>query len=121
MANQFGYLQHGEAGTAMRTERVPVRCEHSDKWQAYYEGKWRRVYISVKALFVRHKNAKIKIIIEGVTLVNSRQVKNCSTEGCHCKSMSGLKKPVCRYCWAKGLWGEEWADSCFPEYKEGKK
>lgn len=65
--SDHGYLQHG-AGTAgpFLTEQVPVKNEYADRWLALYEGKWRRVHIQVRRLYIVYRGEKIKIVIEGV-------------------------------------------------------
>lgn len=67
MNNDRGYLQHGY-GTAgpFRTESVPIRNEWGDRWQAQFEGRWRRVHIQVKRLFIICRGQKITIEIDGV-------------------------------------------------------
>ena len=62
-----GYLQHGH-GTAgpFRTESVPIRNEWGDRWQALFEGRWRRVHIRIGGLFIVYRGERIKIQIEGV-------------------------------------------------------
>ena len=62
----FGYMQHGQAGSPMRTERVKVKCEHSDRWLAFFEGKWRRVYIQLNSTHIIVRGTKITVLIEGV-------------------------------------------------------
>lgn len=65
--NDYGYLQHGH-GTAgpFRTEHVPIRCEWGDRWQARFEGRWRRVHIRISGLFIIYRSERITILIEGV-------------------------------------------------------
>jgi hypothetical protein len=65
--DNFGYLQHG-AGTQgpFRTERVSIRNEYGDRWLAYFEGRWRRVYMQVNRLYIVYNGEKINIQIEGV-------------------------------------------------------
>jgi hypothetical protein len=67
LGSDFGYLQHGE-GTAgpFRTERVKVKNEFSDRWLAFFEGKWRRVHTQVNRTFITYQGAKITIQIDGV-------------------------------------------------------
>ena len=62
----FGYLQHGKAPGPMRTERVRIKNEFGDRWLALFEGKWRRVHIQVRRLFIVYQGEKITIQIEGV-------------------------------------------------------
>lgn len=62
----IGYLQHGKQGEAMREQSVPVRNEYADKWQAFYEGKWRRVFITARRTFIKAYGEKITINIWGV-------------------------------------------------------
>ena len=63
----IGYLQHGR-GTAgpFRTESVRIKNEYGDRWLAYYEGKWRRVFIAFRRTYIVYAGAKIIIDIEGV-------------------------------------------------------
>ncbi len=67
MTNDRGYLQHGH-GTAgpFRTESVPIRNEWGDRWQARFEGRWRRVHIRISGLFIVYRGERIRIEIEGV-------------------------------------------------------
>ena len=62
----YGYLQHGKAGRAMRTGRVLVKNEYADRWLAHYEGRWRRVHIQVNRLYIVAYGERIMIQIEGV-------------------------------------------------------
>lgn len=62
----YGYLQHGKAGEAMRTERVHVKNEFADRWLAFFEGKWRRVHIQVRRCFIVFQGERITIQIDGV-------------------------------------------------------
>jgi hypothetical protein len=64
--NDFGYLQHGKAGEPMRTERVDIKNTCADNWFAWYESKWRKVYIQVNRLYIVYQGNKITIQIEGV-------------------------------------------------------
>jgi hypothetical protein len=64
--NDFGYLQHGKAGEPMRTEQVDIKNEYGDHWLAWYEARWRRVYIQVNRLYIIYQGNKITIQIEGV-------------------------------------------------------
>ena len=64
--NDYGYLQHGLGAGPFRTERVSVKNEYADRWLAFYEGKWRRVYIQIKRLYIVFQGEKITLRIEGV-------------------------------------------------------
>lgn len=46
----------------------------------------------------------------------------CSKPNCNHKSIPGLINGAgkCPYHWAAGVWGEEWADKCYPEFKNAK-
>lgn len=61
------YLQHkaGPQGPFM-TEAVKVKHEHSDRWLAFYEGKWRRVHIQVKRTYIKYRGEPITIQIDGL-------------------------------------------------------
>lgn len=64
-----GYLQHGEGSGPFRTEAVKVRPDvwpNADKWEAYYEGKWRRVHIQVNRTYINYFGERITIQIDGV-------------------------------------------------------
>lgn len=50
----------------MATEKVRIRNSHLDNWQAFYMGKWRKVFINVKRTFIMYGNERITILIEGV-------------------------------------------------------
>jgi hypothetical protein len=65
-APDYGFLQHG-AGTdgPFRTERVALKHEHSDRWLARFEGRWRRVNIQVRRTFIRYRGESITILIDG--------------------------------------------------------
>lgn len=67
MDNDRGYLQHGH-GTAgpFRTDSVSIRCEYGDRWQALFEGRWRKVHIRVSGLFILYRGQRIVIQIEGI-------------------------------------------------------
>jgi hypothetical protein len=61
-----GYLQHSIGGCAFRTERVAIRNEYGDRWQALFEGRWRRVFASSTRLWIVYQGERITIVIEGV-------------------------------------------------------
>lgn len=65
--HEYGYLKHG-AGTngPFMTERVKVKNKYTDKWLAFFEGKWRRVYIQVNRTYIIFQGQKITIQIDGV-------------------------------------------------------
>ncbi len=67
MDAEYGYLQHG-TGTdgPFRTERVRIKNEHSDRWLAFFECRWRRVRIQVNRTFIVYRGEPITILIEGV-------------------------------------------------------
>ena len=67
METDYGYLQHG-AGTAgpFRTERVVIKHAAPDNWFARFEGRWRKVHVSVSKLWIVYLGEKIDIRIEGV-------------------------------------------------------
>lgn len=62
----IGYLQHGTAPGPCRTESVRIKNEYSDKWLAFFEGKWRRVHIQLRRTYIVFRGEKITIQIEGV-------------------------------------------------------
>lgn len=62
----IGYLQHKVEGGPFRTESVRVRNEFGDRWLAFYEGRWRRVYIQVNRLYIVYLGERITIQIEGL-------------------------------------------------------
>lgn len=66
---EIGYLQHGQAPGPMRTERVNVRLcgwPHTGMWEAFYMGRWRRVFVQIKRTFITYRGTRITIKIEGV-------------------------------------------------------
>lgn len=62
----YGYLQHGTGSDPFHTEKVTIRHLFADNWQCFYEGKWRKVYITISRLYIIFKGDKIAIKIEGV-------------------------------------------------------
>lgn len=62
-----GYLMHkaSESGPFL-TERVTIRHLFADNWQAYYDGRWRKVHIQVGRTYIVDRGNKITIKIEGV-------------------------------------------------------
>lgn len=62
-----GYLQHKASPVGpFRTEEVKVRHEYADMYQAFFEGKWRRVFVSVTRLYIKFQGERITIQIEGL-------------------------------------------------------
>lgn len=62
----IGYLQHGQGNGPLRTEQVSIRNEFGDRWEALYEGRWRRVHYQVNRTFIVYMGERITIQIEGV-------------------------------------------------------
>ena len=60
------YLQHGTPPGPFRTESVSIKHEHSDRWLAWYEGRWRRVHVQVRRTYIVHNGEKITIQIDGL-------------------------------------------------------
>lgn len=64
-----GFLQHGKAPGPFRTESVKVKQDvwpNADKWLAFYEGKWRRVFVQLNRLYIVYAGERITVQIEGV-------------------------------------------------------
>lgn len=61
----YGYLQHGTAPDPVRTERVPVMHDYADRYRAWYDGNWRRVYVQVGRTYIRYHKRTITILIAG--------------------------------------------------------
>lgn len=62
-----GYLHHGKGTQGpFRTESVPVRTDKPTAWQAYFEGRWRRVYFQAGETYIHFGADRIAIQIEGV-------------------------------------------------------
>ena len=76
MSINYGYLQHGSmSDLPMRTERVPVKAwidmeetvqGSAGDWFARYEGRWCKVHVQVRCLYIVHHGQRITITIEGV-------------------------------------------------------
>ena len=63
----IGFLQHGHGTEGpFCTERVRIRHQFLDRWQAYYAGAWRRVHLQVNRTYIVHRGERITILIEGV-------------------------------------------------------
>lgn len=66
-AEETGFLQHGRGTDGpFRTERVRVRHQFLDRYEARYEGRWRRVHIQVNRTYIVHRGERIDILIEEV-------------------------------------------------------
>ena len=63
---ESGYLQHGTQPGPFRTERVPVRHEYADRYLVWFEGRWRRVHITMKRCYIVFQGQQITVQIEGV-------------------------------------------------------
>ena len=64
---ETGFLQHGHGTDGpYRTERVRIRHEFLDRYQAYFDGKWRRVHIQINRTYIVYRGERISILIEGV-------------------------------------------------------
>jgi hypothetical protein len=62
-----GHLQHGQGTSGpFRTECVTVRLAMPDNWQAWFEGRWRKVFVTMKGSHIVFQGEKITIQIEGV-------------------------------------------------------
>jgi len=67
MENDYGYLQFkaGPAGPFL-THRVPVRHQYADRWQALFEGRWRRIHVQIKRTYIVCDGQKITINVDGI-------------------------------------------------------
>ena len=61
-----GYLQFGTAPGPFLTVRVPVKHEHADRYLARYEGRWRRIHIQVRRLYIVYRGEIITIQVKGL-------------------------------------------------------
>lgn len=59
--HEIGYLQHGNSATCMRTEKVSIRHEYRDLYQAFYEGRWRRIYDTGRHYYIIYRGEKITL------------------------------------------------------------
>lgn len=67
MTIDYGYLQHGTGTNGpFRTEKATIRHLFADNWQCFYEGKWRKVHVTLSRLYIIFRGNKITIQIEGV-------------------------------------------------------
>lgn len=65
--SEHGYLQHGQGTNGpFATERVEVRNQYADNWQARFEGRWRKVHIQVNRTYIVYRGERITIQIDGV-------------------------------------------------------
>ena len=63
----IGFLRHGHGTEGpFCTERVRIRHQFLDRWQAYYAGAWRRAHLQVNRTYIVHRGERITILIEGV-------------------------------------------------------
>lgn len=63
-----GYLQHKAGPTGpFSTESVKVRhLGMLDQYQAWFEGKWRKIYVQANRTYIRYRGEKITIQVDGV-------------------------------------------------------
>jgi hypothetical protein len=67
VSTDYGYLHHNTPpGALAHIEQVPVRWEYSDRYLARYEGRWRRIHIQVRRLYIVYKGERITIMVEGL-------------------------------------------------------
>jgi hypothetical protein len=59
--HDVGYLQHGTAPAPCRTESVSIRHEYRDLYQAWYEGRWRRIYDTGTRYYIIYRGEKITL------------------------------------------------------------
>jgi len=50
----------------IQLKEVQIKHICLDRWEAYYEGKWRMVHITEKRTYIKHRDTKLTIEIEGV-------------------------------------------------------
>lgn len=65
--HDVGYLQYG-AGTdgPFCTESVRIRHLFADKWEARFEGRWRKIHIRANRTYIVYQGEKIKIQVNGL-------------------------------------------------------
>ena len=62
-----GYLQHGSGASGpFRTELVTLRHEGADRYSVRFEGRWRKLHIQVKRLYIWYLGRKISVLFDGV-------------------------------------------------------
>lgn len=65
MALETGYLQHGSGEGPFRTERVAIRHVKLDRYQAWFEGRWRLIHANMKRYWISYKGERITLQWEG--------------------------------------------------------
>ena len=66
MTISTGYLQHGsDTNGPFRTESVTIKHLYADQYQAFFEGRWRKIYVREKGDYIKFLNYKIQIKYEG--------------------------------------------------------
>jgi hypothetical protein len=65
---ETGYLQHKAGPTGpFRTESVQVRhLGMLDQYQAWFEGRWRKIYVQVNRTYILYRGDRITIQVDGV-------------------------------------------------------
>ncbi len=66
MCTDHGYLQFGTGKGPFLTVRIPVKHEYADRYLALYEGKWRRIHIQVRRLYIVCDGERITIEVKGL-------------------------------------------------------
>lgn len=65
--NDYGHLYHRASDVGpFCTERVAIRHHGADRYEARFEGRWRKVHIQVGRLYIVYQGERITILIEGV-------------------------------------------------------
>ena len=63
----YGFLQHDQRTNGpFGTEHVQIRSIGAGEWEAWFEGRWRKVHILVRGLHIVYRGERIAIRIEGV-------------------------------------------------------
>lgn len=65
-SSDVAYLQHGSGAGPFRTESVKLKHEKLDRYLAFFEGRWRRVYIGMKRNYIVFRGEKITLVSDGL-------------------------------------------------------
>ena len=61
-----GYLHFGTDRGPFLTIGVPTKHEGADRWLAFWEGRWRRIHIQVRRLYVIVNGERVTFTMDGL-------------------------------------------------------
>lgn len=64
---EHAYLQHGQGTNGpFLTEHAPMKFEAPDNYYVRFDGRWRKVHMNLKSLWIMYRGKRINVLIEGI-------------------------------------------------------